>query len=185
MTPMNKIFRLIFMVLLLTSISSICNAANLGNALGTGYTLWQDDYLMSQNGKYILKMQTDGSLVLYRLSDGKALYSMAKHGQFAVMQTDGNFVEYASNGNWLWATHTNVSTGEKRIALLRDDGSLVISCQLPLVVVYWSSGADPDVNLGAVRYPMIVTNLGTPPAAPSMGTIPSDYWVPPDQVIVK
>jgi hypothetical protein len=182
---MNRIVRLIFVVLSFAFTASTCCAGNLGHALGTDQTLRQGDYLTSQNGKYILAMQTDGSLVLYRQSDGKVIYRMAKYGQFAAMQTDGNFVEYNSSGNWIWATHTDVSTGEKRIALLQDNGSLIISCQMPLIVTYWSSGADTDYDpgQGTGRYPPVVSNLGAAPGVPSIGNPSEAYFFPPGQVV--
>lgn len=163
---MLKILKSILIVIL-SSTPLLCAAGNLGNGLGPGQQLAKGDYLSSQNGNYTLIMQTDGSLVIYRTSDGQKIYGMAKLGEFAVMQTDGNFVEYASNGNWIWATHTDTNTGEPRIALLRDDGSLIISCLLPLINVYWSSGADPGASSGTNQYPMNTTNLGPAPSAPT------------------
>lgn len=182
---MNRVYKLFFIILSFIVLHLNCNAANLGWTLGPGSSLQKGDYLQSQNGKYTLIMQTDGSLVIYRVADGKVIYSMEKRGEFAVMQTDGNFVEYASNGRWLWATHTEVSTGEQRIAYLRDDGSLIISCLLPLVIAYWSSGADPDTSNTAVRYPMTVTNLGASPSAPAIPSQSENYYATPELVIKK
>ena len=181
---MSKIINLFFATLLFVTISLTSNAANLGTTLNTGQTLKKGDQLTSQSGAYVLKMQTDGSLVIYRLSDGAKVYGMAKRGEFATMQNDGNFVEYASNGNWIWATHTNVDSGERRIAVLQDDGNFII-CSQDRHNVYWSTGADPGYKPTGVRYPMTTSNLGTPPGIPSISTSQDDYWVKPDQVIIK
>lgn len=50
-------------------------------------------------------MQSDGTLVMDR-SDGSVRYAMAGGGNIAVMQNDGNFVEYDSAWRPLWRTGT-------------------------------------------------------------------------------
>lgn len=66
----------------------------LANGLRPNATLERGQAIVSSEKKYSLVMQADGSLVMYR-SDGTVRYAMAKHGQFAIMQNDGNFVEYS------------------------------------------------------------------------------------------
>lgn len=82
--------------------------------------------LFSANGAAKLVHQSDGNLVLYRISDGTALWSTNTAGQpstHAVQQEDGNFVLY--NGSVpLWNAGT---FGQKGAWLkLQDDCSLVI-----------------------------------------------------------
>jgi hypothetical protein len=74
-----------------------------------------------------LVMQTDGNLVLYRNSDGKALWASNTSGHpgaYATMQSDGNLVVYKPGGGALWATGTNGHTGA--YALVQNDGNLVV-----------------------------------------------------------
>ncbi|MGW8955860.1 hypothetical protein [Streptomyces sp. NPDC055709] len=62
-----------------------------------------------------LVMQGDGNLVMYRLRDGRAIWSThtpSNPGAYAIMQNDGNLVIYTSTGGpgkggALWATGTN------------------------------------------------------------------------------
>ncbi|MFD0007862.1 hypothetical protein ACFVJ4_36365 [Streptomyces sp. NPDC127178] len=73
-----------------------------------------------------LVMQSDGNLVMYRLRDGRAIWSTRTHGHpgaYAKMQTDGNFVIYDANNRFLWNSNT-VSTGAW--AVLENDGSFVV-----------------------------------------------------------
>jgi hypothetical protein len=89
--------------------------ANMGSALGAGQRLNRDDYLLSPSGNFQLILQDDGNLVLYWAPSALALWASNTQGQdsqYAIMQTDGNFVIYGSHQppNALWATNTNGSS---------------------------------------------------------------------------
>ena len=79
-----------------------------GTALLTNQFLQKEDYLLSGDGRHQLIMQDDGNLVLYRLSDHKALWASNTAGKAvskAIMQQDGNFVIYGFPGA-IWASNT-------------------------------------------------------------------------------
>ena len=79
-----------------------------------------------------LVVQLDGNLVMYRNSDGKAIWSSGTSGHsgaYAYMQSDGNFVVYKSgggpgSGGALWSTGTYGHSGA--YAIMQDDGNLVV-----------------------------------------------------------
>ncbi|MCY0916528.1 hypothetical protein [Massilia antarctica] len=103
--------------------------------------LERGQYLQSAKAAYSLYMQPDGSLVMYR-KDGTVRHRMSKHGEFAIMQYDGNFVEYSKFAVALWNTGTPGNPG----AWLRiqDDGNLVVfsSVNTPL----WDIGVENGEN---------------------------------------
>lgn len=84
------------------------------------------DRITSGNGQYVLVMQDDGNLVLYK--DGnQPLWSTRTAGtdcRTAVMQSDGNFVVYHVNGSPGWASNTAGKPG--CFIVMQNDGNLVI-----------------------------------------------------------
>jgi hypothetical protein len=102
---------------------------NIGSALRQGYQLGIGAELKSPLGRFRLIMQSDGNLVLYRVSDYRAIWSSntANTGAYrAIMQYDGNFVVYTGTNVAVakWATHT---VGQPaNYLLVQDDGNLVI-----------------------------------------------------------
>ena len=50
--------------------------------------------------------QSDGNLVLYRTTDGKEIWATFANGAYAVMQGDGNFVQYNDSGVAVWNSGT-------------------------------------------------------------------------------
>jgi hypothetical protein len=93
------------------------------------------ELVSSCDGRFFLVMQGDGNLVLYWNGHGALWSSVTGNtsGNYAVFQTDGNFVVYGNNGA-LWASGTQVKDG--RLAV-QDDGNLVVYG--PDNAVYWSS----------------------------------------------
>jgi hypothetical protein len=90
-----------------------------------GQELGVDESLLSCNGRYQLKMQSDGNLVLYTQS-GRALWASdtwGTGGDTAVMQDDGNFVLYDGSSP-LWASNTWGYDGS--YLAMQDDGNLVV-----------------------------------------------------------
>ena len=97
------------------------------NVLTATQSLLTGDTLTSTGRGYQLVMQTDGNLVLYRLSDSKALWASNTQGSGAVqaiMQTDGNFVVYTAAMKAVWASGTNGSAAT--FLIMQDDGNLVL-----------------------------------------------------------
>jgi hypothetical protein len=81
----------------------------------------------SPNAAFRLTMQTDGNFVLYRQTDGAALWhtnTWGRPGAYAKFQTDGNLVVYSNPNNALWHSVTWDSPGAT--LRLQDDGNLVI-----------------------------------------------------------
>jgi hypothetical protein len=124
----------------------LSNFASANDVLKVNETLSNDQTITSPNGRYSLIMQSDGSLVMYR-NDGTIRFSMAKHGTVAVMQADGNFVEYAGS-TALWSTGTAGCCNHPGwpIPYLRitDDGNLRVESLGPAPA--WQIGPDPSPN---------------------------------------
>lgn len=94
------------------------------NAVQTNQALVSGQAIMSPNGRYSLKMQADGNLVLY--SPYRAIWYTQTHltdANRAVMQSDGNLVIYGPGG-YRWASWT-IGYPNSRL-VLQDDGNLVI-----------------------------------------------------------
>jgi hypothetical protein len=108
------------------------------NYLPSNSYLQNDQYIISSNGSYLLIMQADGSLVMYR-RDGSIRYRMKKHGRYAYMSGDGNFQQLSSGWQVMWQTRTAGHPGAT--LAIQDDGNLV---------VYSTTGV-PLWNIGAER----------------------------------
>ena len=109
--------------------------------LSANERLDRGQYLQSPKAAYTLNMQPDGSLVMYR-KDGTVRHRMSKHGEFAIMQYDGNFVEYSKFAVPLWDTGTHGNPGAW--LSIQDDGNLVVYSRVnsPL----WNIGAEDGEN---------------------------------------
>jgi hypothetical protein len=101
-----------------------CGVMWAGNTLYQGDSIWScdDDKLV---GKYQLTLQTDGNLVLYDHKMGTGpVWATGVRGDYAVMQSDGNFVLYQWSGHAVWASGTWRYPGS--YLALQDDGNLVV-----------------------------------------------------------
>jgi hypothetical protein len=98
--------------------------------LNPGESLSPDQSITSPNGRYQLKYQPDGNLVLY--DNGSAIWAINCWPDcnnigapgMATMQSDGNFVVYDSGGGPVFHTSTNGNPGA--YLAVRDDGNLVV-----------------------------------------------------------
>ena len=90
--------------------------------------------MISENGEYVLKVQPDGNLVLYKGSDvlwasgtygdGNAPYSMK-------MQKDNHLVLYDASAKVIWAPSVYIGKNghqwkEGGYAVIQDDGNFVV-----------------------------------------------------------
>ena len=101
--------------------------ASCGGILHQGYEMSIGAEIVARSGRFRLIMQNDGNLVLYRLSDSKAIWSSntANSGATrAVMQHDGNFVMYTANNVAKWSSETDGRPAN--YLMVQDDGNLVI-----------------------------------------------------------
>ena len=92
--------------------------------------------IVSQNGAYILLMQSDGNLVLYT-SAWRPLWATNTVGtgaNVAIMQGDGNFVLYTPGGRAVWHTNTWGTAADRLI--VQNDGNLVVYS--PGGQVFWA-----------------------------------------------
>jgi hypothetical protein len=81
---------------------------------------------VSNNGQYLLILQTDGNLCLYDTGGVPhwCTNTYGKNTQTAIMQTDGNFVLYDNQGHFLW--NTNTPGHGSAYLTVTDDGNVVI-----------------------------------------------------------
>ena len=92
---------------------------------GTQMNVWSTRY--SQNGLYILVLQDDGNVVVYRDADRHPVWSSNTSGAYitkALMQYDGNLVLYDAYNVPKWSSGTY--NGIEKFALLQNDGNFVI-----------------------------------------------------------
>jgi nucleoid-associated protein YgaU len=95
------------------------------DTLDGGGKLTRGESMTSPNGRFELKMQEDGNVVLY---DGTkptwATNTQRDDAERLVMQDDGNFVVYTGKDKAVWSSRTS---GNKGASLkLQDDGNLVV-----------------------------------------------------------
>jgi len=93
----------------------------------SGQSLKVGDSLVSQNGKYWLRLMEDGSLAFSRKANGEPLWTSDTSDSKATdltMQQDGNLVLKLANGEVVWSSNT---AGAKEASLVaQPDGNLVI-----------------------------------------------------------
>jgi hypothetical protein len=113
--------------------------------LRSGEILRVGDYLSSDNGRYELRMQGDGNLVLYVAWGNKAIWAsntMNSGADYVGNQGDGNLVLYDTNPlRPRWATNT-AGRGPS-VLYLQNDGNLVLRAAGN--VPTWASGT--NINL--------------------------------------
>jgi hypothetical protein len=104
-----------------------------------------DSGIFSANGQSVLWMQSDGNLVVYKITSGGWVYGgwhAATNGSGATaayFQNDGNLVLYAGQGVAVWSTGTN-GNDCAQIAV-QDDGDVVIKSIDGRVLWHTNTGA--------------------------------------------
>ncbi len=97
-----------------------------GDRLFENEQLFREETITSSDGRFTLKLQGDGNLVL-RNDVGTAIWSSGTYGTpvtRALMQVDGNFVLYDSNNTPYWSTGTYNYPGSHLV--VQSDGNLVV-----------------------------------------------------------
>lgn len=100
--------------------------------------------LQSPAGSYLLKMQGDGNLVLYR-ADGQWVWHTNTAGQSVsrlAVQSDGNLVLYASTNAVRWNSGTSGHTGG--FLRVQDDGNVVF--YTPASTPIWDSQSATNIT---------------------------------------
>jgi hypothetical protein len=108
----------------------------------TDLAVYADQSIFSQNGKFNLRMQSDGNLVVYGdfgtgwVSLGWSSNTVGTGANVAYFQSDGNLVLYNSSGVAIWASHSDVN----RCASLsvENDGNVKITSLDG--VILWQTG---------------------------------------------
>jgi hypothetical protein len=97
------------------------------NSLFNNTTMPPGSSIKSDNQYFSLNAQTDGNLVLYRQSNGQALWNTGTYGRSVkqtIFQSDGNLVIYDTNNSPVWDSRT-YGRGGTRLTL-QDDGNFVM-----------------------------------------------------------
>ena len=104
------------------------------DTLSMSQTMVPGQFIISKNKQYKFTYQTDANIVLYRVSDGRALWAVSwlpgaqwnyPPGKL-IMQTDGNLVAYDNANAAKWASNTwNKGTSPYRLTM-QNDGNVVL-----------------------------------------------------------
>src|SRR5579875_1548958 len=112
-------------LLLVAALAAPATAAA-SDVLITGQTLSAGQALASDDGHYVLTMQSDGNLVLYRVNAPASLSALwSSHtsrdvGDHAALQADGNLGVFDASGQTIWSSNS-YSPGCTNLDL-QDDG---------------------------------------------------------------
>ncbi|KAG5675409.1 hypothetical protein PVAND_005317 [Polypedilum vanderplanki] len=91
-----------------------------------GYCLIKGSSIRSSNECFLLSLQGDGNLVLYRDSDNQAIWSSGTFltkSSMACIQEDGDFAILDKSGKVLW--NAGIRNNKNSQIILQDDGNLV------------------------------------------------------------
>jgi hypothetical protein len=108
------------------------------DTLAAGEQLTSGQSISSALGRFHLRMQADGNVVL-RGADSRAVWDSGTSGSGGArlaMQPDGNVVVYSASGRALWHAGTHGNAGSRLV--VQYDGNLVV--YRPDDSVVWSTG---------------------------------------------
>lgn len=110
--------------------------SNAGNTLKAGNSLKQGDYIVSDNGVYYARMQSDGNFVIYISNDFRASnaiwstrtsHKSGFYGPYTLdMQDDGNLVIYDTHRSALWSSKTAKNGSKPHQLVMQSDANLVL-----------------------------------------------------------
>jgi uncharacterized membrane protein YcaP (DUF421 family) len=123
----SKLGKFAVTIFALSSISAILTTAQKAEAFPTNTIMQPGSSITSNNQCFSLNAQTDGNLVLYRRSNGQALWHTGTYGKNVkqtIFQTDGNLVIYNTSNSPVWASNTE-RRGAAQI-YVQDDGNVVM-----------------------------------------------------------
>lgn len=114
-------------VLLLLALFGLASVAHAADTLASGQSMTPGQRLDSANASYRFAFQTDGNLVLRRVSDSHVLWASATNGKGGTrltMQSDGNLVLYTSTNAAVWSSKSAGSGGNR--ATVENDGNFAV-----------------------------------------------------------
>ncbi len=123
----SKFCKFITIIAALSSVSAIFTTAKQAEAFPAPTILSPGASIKSNNQCFSLEAQSDGNLVIYRRTDGKALWASGtdrRNVKQTVFQPDGNLVIYNTSNQPIWASGTD-RRGGTQIAV-QDDGNVVM-----------------------------------------------------------
>jgi hypothetical protein len=123
----SKLGKFAVTIFALSSISVILTTAQKAEAFPTNTIMQPGSSITSNNQCFSLNAQTDGNLVLYRRSNGQALWHTGTYGKNVkqtIFQNDGNLVIYNTSNSPVWASNTERRGATK--LTVQDDGNVVI-----------------------------------------------------------
>jgi RHS repeat-associated protein len=130
---------------------------SIGSYLASGQRISSNQCIVSPHGQYMLYMASDGNFYIYDMAHGVATWSANTYshpGAYAILQSDGNFVVYATNGVALWNSGT-AGTYSERLDL-EDDGRIIIYKSA------WNSGTSTgQFNWTQLAHPGCDAGTGT------------------------
>lgn len=170
-----NIHRMISLAVLCCGVAAASPAAADGgdsSTLKTGEVLFPGQRLVSDSCYYHLDMQADGNLVVYD-GPGDEFWSgfgSAQQGGFrafynndtyAILQTDGNFVEYAAGSSVAPWSDKQSAHDQDGVIWMQDDGNLVAyPLTSPGSNYWWQSNTVHGLNYGSpCDYPASKTAL--------------------------
>jgi hypothetical protein len=122
-----KLGKFLATIVALSSISAIGSTAKQAEAFPAPTILQPGSSVKSNNQCFSLNAQADGNLVLYKQSNGQALWNTGTYGRNVkqtIFQTDGNLVIYNNSNQPVWASNTD-RRGTTQLNV-QDDGNLVM-----------------------------------------------------------
>jgi hypothetical protein len=123
----SKLSKFTATIFTISSIVAIFIAADKAEAIPLNTIMPPGSSVKSNNQCFRLDAQTDGNLVIYKQSNGQALWDTKTYGRNVkqtIFQSDGNLVIYNTSNNAVWASGTD-RRGAANL-YMQDDGNLVI-----------------------------------------------------------
>jgi YD repeat-containing protein len=132
-------------------------SCSIGTYLVAGQTLPSGSCIASPHWQYFLYMAPDGNLYIYNWATGAGTWGPGTQGHpgaYARLETNGNFVVYASNGATLWSSGTSGTNAERLD--MEDDGRII------LYKSAWNSGTSTgQFNWSQLAHPGCDAGIGT------------------------
>lgn len=97
-------------IIVWTNNTTIPVAAHLESAIVPSGTVLQKGQSI-KSGQVELIVQSDGNMVMYGPNSSVLLQTYTQNGEYAVMQTDGNFVLFDAGNNPVWMSNTGQFPG--------------------------------------------------------------------------